>query len=212
LRSTLAPSRLVRLLGDAVPGDVESPGMDVAERLSLWLNAFDAIGLQAAQQQVRAIATAAAPARTGRPPDLAQDVERTRSVLAAAIARDPLALDHAGPDDGYGPYQQRHAELQRQMEQMIGALRGHVRESLARRSRALRQLAALDAAMEQVLAAREQALLPTVPTLLKRRFAQLRAQEGGAQAFAREWREALLAELELRLAPVHGLVAALANP
>ena len=134
-----------------------------------------------------------------------------RSVLANAIAQDPLALVPPGADPAYTPYHQRHLDLQRQMEQMIAALRDHVRQALCRISPRLRQLAVLDAAFEQALAAREQKLLPTVPVLLKRRFAQLRDAEGGLEAFRNEWREALLAELDLRLEPVAGLVDAVRN-
>ena len=68
-----------------------------------------------------------------------------------------------------------------------------------RRSLRLRQLAALDATFEQVLAARAQGQLATLPTLLKGRFEQLRAgaeeDNDWLQAFDREWRQALLAEL-----------------
>jgi hypothetical protein len=234
LHSTLAGSPLVRLLGDTAPRDPEAPGMDVAERLSLWLHAFDAIDLQAAHQAIRAVRTPAAgkPSNSRAPtPGLTQDVQRVRSVLAKAIAQDPAALaagkaaDPPSPEAGYRIYHERHAELQQQMELMIGPLRAHVRETLGRASAKLRQLAALDAALAQVLGPREQALLPRIPVLLKRRFEQLRlahaqAVADGAQdddgagwrdTFAGEWRQALLAELDLRLAPVAGLAEALAN-
>ena len=70
------------------------------------------------------------------------------------------------------------------MEQMIQPLREHVRQALSRVSPQLRQVAALDAVMAQVLAAREQALLPKVPALLERRFAQCRADEPGGAGLA----------------------------
>lgn len=188
--------------------------MDFAERLSLWLNAFDAIGLQAAQQSIRAVKDAAA----GAPPTvqaLTEDLQRVRGALANAIAQDPLA----GAPPAYEPYHERHLQLQRRMEQLIAPLRDHVRQSLSRHSPRLRQLAALDAVFEHVLARREQALLPTVAARLKRRFQRLRAaaaEEGGvgsewARDFAQEWRQVLLAEMDLRLEPVAGLIEALAN-
>ena len=218
MRSNWPGSKLVRLLGDGIPMDAPAPGMDFAERLSLWLNAFDAIGLQSAQQAIRSIATAADGKPGARPPraeDLAEDVQRVRSVLARAIAQDFLAVATADPDGaadrGYAPFHQRHQELQRQMEQMVGALRDHVRQALGRVSTRLRQLAALDASMEQVLAQREQALLAAAPLLLRRRFAQRPDADAAAQAFLSDWREALLAELDLRLEPVVGLLAALRN-
>lgn len=207
--------------------------MDFAERLGLWVNAFDAIGLQAAHPSIRAL-TAAAP---GRPPDrgqtpvqaLTDDFLRSRAALADLIAMDTVALSVA--DGGYAPYQQRHLKLQREMEQSIGALRGRVRETLGRVSPRLRQLAALDTVLEQVIAPREQVLLPKAPALMARRFEQLRRthrealeaagheddaalarQAGGwLAAFDNDWRQALLAELDLRLEPVAGLIDALRN-
>lgn len=193
--------------------------MDFAERLSLWFDPLDAIGLQAAHQEVRGIATAAARpqrgARSGPPTTLAQDLQQLRAVLAHAIGQDPRV--HAGGkpgeggDAGYAPWHQRHLQLQRQMEQAIAALRDHARQGIGAVSPALRQLATLDACLEGVLARREQALLPRLPLLLKRRFDQLLAEDGGLETFRKHWHEALLAELDLRLAPVAGLLDALAD-
>ncbi len=222
MRSTFGSSSLVRQLAAWAPPETDAPGMDLAERLGLWLNAFDAIGLQRSQQAIRQICTVAPPAGDAppvRPEALVADLQRVRTTLAAAIAQDPRTL--ALTPHGSKPWQQRHLELQRQMEQMIEPLRDHVRQALARVSPRLRQLAALDAAMAQVLAAREQALLPTAAALLERRFVQLRAAaekdaaapeaHGWLQDFAGEWRQVLLAELDLRLEPVLGLIEALAN-
>jgi hypothetical protein len=246
LRSSFSRSSLVRLLDAWTPAEAEASGMDFAERLSLWLNTFDAIHLQAAQQAIRAL-PAAAPARPSRPPraaELAADLERVRGTLARAIAQDPLTLDLPPPpehprlrtgaakaapaaeDPGYAAFLQRHLDLQRQMELMIEPLREHVRQALGRGSPGLRQLAALDAALEPVLARHAQALLPTLPARLKRRFEQLRrrhqaeavANDGAPpppadwlQAFGQDWRQALLAELDLRLEPVVGLIEAASN-
>lgn len=212
MHSSLSSSRLVRLLADGVPAGTPSAGLDFAERLSLWLDAFDAINLQAAHQAIRAVATAApAPAQArARTRAVEEDFRQVRAVLSQAIALDPVALDAHVDDGGFGPYRRRQQDLQRQMEQMVGALRDHVRQALARRSPRLRQLAALDAAMEQLLARREQALLPAAPSLLERRFAEARAQDGAwREAYGQEWRQLLLAELELRLEPVAGLIDAL---
>jgi hypothetical protein len=182
---------------------------------------------------------------------LSDDLRRVRAVLARAIAQEPgpvvetahtpadlrrLARAAAQPADAtadasYAPWRQRHLELQRQMDLMIPPLREHVRHALAQGPARLRQLAALDAAMEQVLAAREQKLLPTLVERMERRFADLRAahlrsvqdsgqnddaaawwQPGGwLHAFAGEWRQLLAAELDLRLQPVTGLLEAVAK-
>lgn len=257
MRSSFSSSTLVRLLGAWTPAETESSGLDVAERLSLWVNAFDAIRLQGAHQAIASLGGAArrpAAAPLARAPALAQDVQRVRSVLANAIAQEPgpvleTALTPAdmrrlartaagspasaagGDDASYARWRQRHLELQRQMELMIPPLREHVRQALAQASPRLRQLAALDAALEQVLAAREQKLLPTVIERMERRFAALRAahlqavQDGGSHddpaawrrpggwldLFAQDWRQLLAAELDLRLQPVTGLVEALSK-
>jgi len=93
-----------------------------------------------------------------------------RTVLANAIAQDPLALAHFTPDAadaGHAVYHQRHQELQRQMAQRVGALRDQVRKAVSAVSPQLRQLALLDATFEELLAAREDALLPTTTHLLE---------------------------------------------
>lgn len=230
MQSTFSSSRLVRLLGDWTPPVAAAPGMDFAERLGLWLNAFDAIALQAAQQSIKAITAPSdrplqAPRSQPQPVDA--ELQRVRGALASAIARDPLSGGAA--DVAYAAYRQRHAELQRHMDQMVGTLRDHVRQAMSRLSPRLRQLAALDAALEQWLAPREQAVLPTVAALAERRFEQLRRAHqaaleadgrqddpalwreagGWLHAFERDWRQAVSAELELRLEPVAGLVDAI---
>ncbi len=135
------------------------------------------------------------------------------------------------PDAGFAPYQQRYLDQQRQMALQIEALRGHVRHAVALASARLAQLAAMDAVLEQMLGGREQKAMGAVPAVLERRFAQLRAahqlevdaqpqpddpalwrQPGGWQhRFGKELEAALLAELEVRLQPVTGLMEALRN-
>jgi len=211
--------------------DVDRSGMDFAERLSLWFGPLAAIRLQAVHQSIRAVPGAGRQGRgspAGAIRSLEQDVQRVRGLLSRAIAQDPLALaglDARDPQAGYAPFRQRHVELQRQMEQMVGALRDHVRQVVGRHSIRLQPLVALDAVLEEVLAPREQKLLPAVAASLERRFAQLRrthreAPDGDAASagrgewldtFGQEWRQVLLAELDLRLQPVAGLVEALRN-
>ncbi|WP_158290051.1 DUF3348 family protein [Ramlibacter sp. WS9] len=213
MRWNIDSSRLVRLLSGWAPLDAHAPGMDIAERLGLWVSAFDAIGLQAAQQSIMTL-TRAAPASPPRPvqacaKSVAEDLVRVRTTLAHLIAKEADSL--TADDTSYALYHQLHLRLQREMEQAIASLRDRVRQTLSRISPRLRQLAALDAVLEQVIAPREQALLPTTSTLMARRYEQLRATEGGLDGFANEWRQALLSELDLRLEPVTGLVDALRN-
>lgn len=129
----------------------------------------------------------------------------------------------------FTPYRRYYLAHQREMSASIASLRGTVRAALSRHSTALKRLAVLDAVLDQGLAARERDLLATVPTLVARRFEQRyeahraaasaagtaddpgRWMEPGGwlAAFCAEMQSVLLAELELRLQPVAGLVAAL---
>ncbi|HYF16924.1 MAG TPA: DUF3348 family protein [Ramlibacter sp.] len=231
MTSTFASASLVRLLSPWTPVPAPAGGADFAERLAGWVGAFDAITLQSAHQAVRTLGSGAA---TGAPPagrvrEWAAALERTRAAIAASVARAAAdAAEFAAVEPTYAPFRQRQLELQRQMEQMVGALRDHVRHGLGRASRGLRQLAALDTALEQLLQRQQQLLLPVAADLLARRFEQLRAAHrqvvettgqpddpkrwrepgGWLRTFLDDWRQALLAELELRLEPVAGLLEA----
>jgi hypothetical protein len=147
--------------------------------------------------------------------------------------RNPLPQPEAATetDAGYAPYHQRYFDQQRHMALRIEALRAHVRQAIANVSPELGQLATFDALMDQMLGGREQKLLSTVPVLLERRFEHLRkahqlgldaAQQQDAPAlwrqpggwldvFGKEMQEVLLAELEVRLQPVVGLIEAFSN-
>ena len=131
----------------------------------------------------------------------------------------------------FAPYHRYYLSHQRGMVAHIGPLRAAARTALGRRSAGHERLAGLDAVLEKALSGRERDLLATVPTLLARRFGNLHAahqatraeaqtaddparwmQAGGWLAvFCADLRAVLLAELELRLQPVAGLLAALDN-
>jgi hypothetical protein len=88
---------------------------------------------------------------------------------------------------------------------------------VAQRSAELQRLAALDAMLEPVLAAREQALLGLLPTLLAPHHERLRraAPDGATrwrEIFRQDMHSLLRAELELRLQPARGLIDTLHSP
>jgi uncharacterized protein DUF3348 len=129
----------------------------------------------------------------------------------------------------FASYHRYYLAHQRDMIASIGPLRATVRADLSRHSSALKRLAVLDAVMDQALTARERNLMATVPAFLARRFEHLYAahraklaeaqtaddpgrwmQPGGWLAsFCREMQAVLRAELDLRLQPIAGLIAAL---
>ena len=133
----------------------------------------------------------------------------------------------------FTPHRRRYVTRQQAMEASIVPLRARLRTALARRSPAMARLAAMDAVMEQLLAPREHHLLATVPTLLKKQFDRLAradeaAKSAGADmndgtdapnvpndptewlnAFTQDMQSVLIAELDIRMQPVEGLLAAL---
>ena len=100
--------------------------------------------------------------------------------------------------------------MQREMSLRIAPLRRGLRAAPASRPPPPARLAALAAAFEQALAERERGLLASAPVLVGRRFDQLRGTfDGWLATFHDDFRETLAAELELRLQPLDGLIAAL---
>jgi hypothetical protein len=160
----------------------------------------------------------------------------TKRPPAQLQAADPPAPPPDDPTD-FAPCRRQLTAHQRTMTERIAALRADVRLALTNQSATLGQLAAVDAVMDDALAAREKHVLSLVPALLERRFDQLRranpaaAEPAAASAAAsadpgptaapvpappawriacgREMQDVLLAELDLRLQPVHGMIEAL---
>ncbi|MCM8565805.1 DUF3348 family protein [Thauera linaloolentis] len=246
---------LVRALAGLAVADAGEPKQSFAERLGAWLDFKDALALYSALNSsaaapaadVRAGASAAAALRSewlrtrgrlaeriataeGGTRDAEQDGPSPALAWPAALAEaaaDALA-DPAAPD--FLPLHRYYLAQQRSLAAGIAPLRARTRAAMAGQSAALKQLAALDAVMEQALSAREASLLAQVPVLLGQRFGRLSGAHGGEAGGAREpghgpgqWMQAdgwparfctemqhvLLAELDLRLMPVAGLVAAL---
>ena len=140
------------------------------------------------------------PRRLGRP-------------LAGTVAPTEMPVDFA-------TYRQRYTKCQLAMETQVVPLRRRLRSSLADRSPALAKLAELDTVMEQVVGAQERALLATLGARLEPCFDALRGVPDDApigtpsqpgpwlDRFRLEMRNLLLAELDLRLQPVEGLLEA----
>lgn len=224
-RTGFHTARFIRVLAERVDGEVAGSKQSFAERLGEWLDFKDAISLFAALN-----GGAARPAGVGALGEevLGDEFARVHGALRESIlnpgraAAKPPAADLPPSADSaadFIPYHRYYLAHQRDMGAAIGVLRATARTALAGRSAALGRLAALDGVLEQALGARERSLLATVPVLLGKRFARLhQAQrlapddpEPWQAAFGRDLQAVLLAELELRLLPVVGLMAALGN-
>lgn len=219
------PSALARQLARWQPQAANTPRQDVAERLGQWLTVAEAIQLHAALGKVGetgagAVRPGASPALTALHAELAQELQRVRGVLTRSIgARDRSHQpDPNDLDTEFAFFHQHLNEQQHRMELSVDALRGHVRQRLAQVSPALARLAALDEVMDSLFGGREQRLLTSLLPHLRARFSALRQAARSAdqpddlrwlQTFAAEFEQALLAELDLRLQPVTGLIEAL---
>ncbi|MEO7953018.1 MAG: DUF3348 domain-containing protein, partial [Polaromonas sp.] len=168
---------------------------------------------------------------------LADLIKRSCSAtLGAARIKFPVPTADTPPDIAisYSPFHRFYLALQREMDARLGPLRATVRDALAAASPALRQLAELDAALDRILADRERRLFGGVPVLLEKRFGQLlkahqqthQTLAGAGQTddpatwlqpgawlagFRDELLAVLLAELDVRLQPVMGLIEAFSN-
>ncbi len=197
--------------------------VDTAERLAPWLSVLDAVDLHATHQalpglRAAAVTTTPTPVRSRgaatQSADLAVDLQQARAGASRSIrAAATQAAKDAATEDNDEAWRQRYLNQQRTLALLVTPLRAHVRDVLSQAAPRLRQLAALDAAWEQLLGDRSQKLLGGTPALLRRRMDAVRASQAEdssalPQALAAEWQAALLAELELRLAPVAGMVDA----
>lgn len=236
-RTSFDSSRLIRALSDLVSTDATPPRQSFADRLGQWLDFADAIALFSAlngsTDAAGGPATAEHPAlrdEFARVRGALLDSINTDGVLTPGKARIrlPAPAWHASTPGAadYLPYHRYYLAHQRDMGAAIAPLRASVRAGLAQRAPALRQLAALDGVLDQALAPRERSLLATVPQLLGRHFEQLHQAHRSAlptpddparwlqpgawlHTFCQDMRAVLLAELELRLQPVAGLLDAL---
>jgi hypothetical protein len=218
-RAGLNGAPLIGLLSRLALLDGPSTKPSFVQGLGQWLGWADAIPLAAA--------LAAAPSPTAhaatRPAQSAARVEaefeRVRASLLQRIDDDGAGKRRivAAPHDDAEPQRQRYVSLQQAMQSAIEPLRALARAAVARRSADLQRLAALDAMLEPVLAAREQASLGLLPTLLATHHERLRraAPDGATrwiEVFRQDMHSLLRAELELRLQPVRGLIDALHSP
>lgn len=211
-------SELVRLLAPLRRAGAPEPAAPIAERLGEWMGWTQAIALSSALAAASAPRAAAAPAGTagsaGSAPAgalaarLAADRAATVAPLHAAWARpDAVDIDPTGAPET-AAYRLHHRSAQRAMARAVDLLRARVRPAVAAQSPRLRQLAALDAALADALAVRQEELLGRLPLLLEAHWRARRDAAGWHAGYAAALHALLRAELELRLQPVDGLIEA----
>lgn len=229
-------SRLIRFLSDLAVVNAETASRDFGERLGLLLNFSDSILLaDALKAQAPPVTLSEPPAATHVADAIRATFLRTRGQLVAAVVnscaeratqvRIKWPTVATGVDaTPFEPFLRFYAAHQRDMDVGVRALRSTVREAMAGVSPALQQLVSLDIVLEDTLWDHSRRFLAVVPRFLEKRFDWLQQQHRASLAnptetvaadwlaqFCKETQGLLLAELELRLQPVLGLVEALNN-
>lgn len=244
----LSSSGLVVLLQQWTQADRgASLRTDVAEQLGQWLSTVDAVTLSRSLHAIESFALDAVPPGAaaldvGALEKSFQDAKAELTELALAkpvppkparVRADNTRADAPDPEAEaeFSFHAPRYLGLQKQMDAKLLALRARIRQGVSQGSRALRQLAALDVVMEQLVSSREQRLWASLPAHLDRRLAQLRRAHqqrlqalghddepqrwrhpgGWLYAFERDMQALLLAEMHVRLQPIMGLLEAARN-
>ncbi len=212
LHRNFGRSKLVRLLGGATSTVVPTAPQDFAERLGRWLSPFDAVKLHATCQAVQAFqGGGATPAAVQHLARLDAAVQKAHRSLVAAIMADSWPVPESG-DETHPVTLRRHAQdLQRQMEATLAGLRTQVWQGLAVVSPRMRQLVELDAAIAPVLGAQAPKGWAAVPALVEKQLGSMLPGDAVTPAQRQFWQQVLLAELEVRMQPVRGLMEACAT-
>lgn len=225
-RLKLHSSSLVRVLADESLLDLAPADMVLAEQLALWVDFANAIQLSSLLNVPH---TSGSAGKTQPASTLAQTVLQAHQNLRQTIIQgcvpkvfwaqlellSPAPAVTGKTPAGFEPCRRYHAVLQRDIEATLQTLRQQAREALAQGPTALRKLALLDSTFEKILSERESKLLGTLPLKLEHRFKALQtdSETAAPERFIPLFQAVLLAELELRLQPILGLLEALqANP
>ncbi len=201
----VAGSELTRLLTRFAGAPPTRTGLAFAERLAHWLSWSDAISLSTVLTAGR---SESGLERSRGPGGEEADFQRVRAALEASIAAG--TRESASSPTDFGPHRRHCIALQQAMHDAVGALRQRLREALSRHSPALARLAAIDAVLDQTLAARERSLLGLVPLRLQTHFERLQRAGGDDTGWLKTFRDdmdlVLRAELEHRLLTARGLL------
>lgn len=236
-RTRFHRSTLIKVVAELALAEEGNVRQSLGERLGQWLDFKDAIALYSVLNGAGTEAANRKAMAERSSTVLHEQYERVRASLVDAIHAEtprelairlgPAGLSSANTAEDFLPSHRYYLGHQRNMQSAIGKLRVQLRTAISEHAPAFERLASLDAVLEQALIARERSLLGALPQLLARRFELLREQErvsGNAGTFSPhelpaappEWMERfcrnmqtlLLAEVDLRLQPVLGLVEA----
>ncbi|WP_057920600.1 DUF3348 domain-containing protein [Lysobacter capsici] len=238
-RATVRGPTFIRTLARLTAADVPPPARSLSDQLSQWVDWTHAVALStaldgrppAALLDDRILRSADDDECARVRASLTSAIVADRA-FAAATPRGPGPANAADADEtlDFPFYRQRYLALQQTMEAGVGRLRERLRAMLTHGEPGMVRLAAVDAVMERALSRRERALLSAAPTLLSEHFERLRqaaltaaadaadeaaddappaASTAWLEVFRKDMQNVLLAELDVRLQPAQGLLAAL---
>lgn len=240
MQTAQSGSRLIQLLRQHSAPGVSSSDKNVAEQLGQLVNLSDSITLadslsqlpnthfESTQPDTTAAKQAFLTARRAMVECIVKSFLSDHGHQPFQLPRN--ILDQAtDASAAFEPYQKFYTLHQSEMDMRCHQLRRRTRQTLAGMSQPLAQLAALDKAMGDALAAQSRKLFSVIPKLLFQRFVHLHNERpttnAEAQAssatddntattawlnqFHTEMQALLLAELEVRLQPALGLLEAL---
>lgn len=238
---SLNESRLVRFLADLEVSDVAVSHKNFTARLGGLIGLSASITLSTVLEKLpaRAFEPRVVSTEVVKEQFLHEQKEIVQYLIehfvsSEASTRIKLPVPKAGAQReelmDYEPYQRFYAIRQREMASRVQRLRVDVRESVSGLSPELAQLSVLDTALDEMFSQHSQKSFSAIPRLLEKRFRHLLdehqqayigqetddperwVQAGGwLEKFYVEMQGLLLAELDVRLQPVLGLVEALNN-
>lgn len=240
--SSYAPekgSKLVQTLSKLATADIDVSHKHFAERLGQLIDLSDSFSLS---ETLRGLKKLPFIPNTDASVTLMDKFLQSRSAMVQSIiksfAPDTVTIQlklygdkkNESVDDtvSFEPYLRLYTTQQSEMDFQILKLRAQVRQAVTGYSAELAQLAALDAALGDMLLVHTRKLFTVIPKLLKKRFEHLHnehqkmlinkndmeKQSSPAQSeewlkiFYQEMQGLLLAELEVRLQPIAGLIEA----
>lgn len=209
-------TRLAACLHELGLGEHRPVAHDLVERLAGLIDLSDAFTLSENLRGLPRTPFTAAPTTNAR--ETAEAIKaqfiRERLALMETLVRkstpgpNNLALGLEAPDS-FDMLLRFYTLQQSEMEHQVLKLRLHMRETMSCLSRELKQLALLDAALSDTITQETRKALASLPRLLHKHFVRLQQQPEGYLLFIHDMQKLLLAELDLRLQPLMGLIEAL---
>lgn len=229
-------TRLVRLLSDMAVSDVEVSHKQFTERLGRLIDLSESIALSEAHWKASKIKYEPTGTSSEKVKD---EFLRVRGAMVQSVIKTfvPSAgptlikLPKVKPEGfadkstAYESYKRFYVAHQREIDFKIQNLQSYVRDAVSGYSTPLAKLAALDVALNAAIEGHTRKFLLVIPRLLGKRFDYLynehlqQSEQADPESwmlagawldkFCREMQGVLLAEIDIRLQPVLGLVEAL---